>query len=521
MECARDRTTESLAISKPRRVLCGFLVNTKVAEVAIFAHNSLSDSAAAMLCGLFSGRRLRRREDVEPPPEEPLLYAGAEQETSELTTFAVETSSTSREFLPFFGPYAGRRVRFQIDERRTRVFVDGVGIVTQIDLSRGSGSVKDRCITFLHSSKQYNLPPPQPHSLHFVCKQQILLSGVLPPGTPLREARMFDSTAKQAVVVRVWPSSVLAGQRVTPVVECGELKIRVLARLSFGELGWFVREKLGLPTRTTRSVHFIEPGEIYRLQPNRPLKTSHTQLDCFVSLRPLCPTSTSLSRRLPVMMVGRGMREVEVTPCSTVGELDAAIRDLFGVGQHCFIYIPALFSWQDSHASSLKMFADANRPEAMTLLDRHARQFPMVSENNSSFKVADYRGLYLYKLTLADVGLLNEEMPLLSFDVTGPTVPLSFRAFSMIGSSSSGRNSGENYMRVSVDTRIVSVNPHWKASTLMKYVDCVSRAHCTKLIQGNTVVPEKQVIGKLFSREWVVTHPSGRKTVSPNVLRVI
>ena len=57
-------------------------------------------------------------------------------------------------------------------------------------------------------------------------------------------------------------------------------------------------------------------------------------------------------------------------------------------------------------------------------------------------------------------------------------------------------------MSVSVDMRIVSVNPHWKASTLMKYVDCVSRAsHCTELVQGNAVVPEKQVIGKLFSRE--------------------
>ena len=505
-----------------------------------------------MLRRFFRPRRCRVRVAAEPVTKtpEPELYntdAAGESYFGQVSTFA-EVSSRSRKsseqtivkVVPYFGPFEGREVVFCIVHSRTLVRVDGEKISTQLDLTRsprhGHGSVRDTCINFVHDAGRcgYDLPCPQPKSLQFLCKKHIHLSGVLPSGMPLREAKKFESqSTKQSLTVRVWPSDVLRTGASSQTKNA--VKLRVPVHLSFGELGWFLRDKVSLPSSCC--VSFREPDGIYDLQPSHPLMLRHTALDCFVKTNtPSPPQVFTASPRpvlLPVMLVGCGVEEVVITHAMTVVEFEHAVVQQFGLSDECFLYIPALFSQQVRYSTGLKMYTNASRRSGMALLDRHARHFPIVSDNDLNLRV-EYRELTLYNRTVREAGLLQDKV-LLCFSVTGPTVPLCFKAISSnisghstssSSSSSANDSSGANhrsanFVSITIEPRVISINPTWTVSTLLKYVDCVSHFSNRKLLLNDTVVSSDTVIGKLFDRDWIVQSPKGGRTVSPNVLRAI
>ena len=523
------------------------------------------EEAMSKLCKLLCTKW--RRDQTEPnttalvrqQSDEADLYdadAAGESYFGEISTFAEVATRTKRRHSsslqkviivrPYFGPYAGRSVTFATVQSRTVVFVDAERVTTQLDLSSCRGrprmSVRDQCIQFVHDDSrcQYDLPLPQPHSLKFLCKRHIHLSGVLPPGMPLSEAKKFDST-KQAVVVRVWPSDVLSRfrqqrdqERQQQELRGGQqaaancIKLRVPVHISISELSYYARDKLSLPS--TCSLYLREPDGIIELQPSRPLLQRHTALECFVRTDPPRAqpfTSLRASLRLPVMLVGSGMDDVVVSPTTTVVELEHAVTEKFGLSRSTdsFLYIPALLSHQ-----GLQMYMNASRRSAQTLLNRNARHFPIVSDNDPHMAV-DHRELPLYNHTIREAGLLEDRAPLICFEVTGPTVPLSFKAMCHAGSSGhSGSSSSSgatdstyysNYMIVTVETRIVSINPSWTAATLLKYIDCVSHFSCRQLLLNGSVIAATDKIGCWFDRQWLVQSPNGRRAISPNVLRAI
>lgn len=516
-----------------------------------------------MFCRLF--RRRSSRVERESPSSKPLvrqepvselydLDAAEEIYFGQVTTFAEVKHLTLRrtsqgsgmriKVCPYFGPLAGREILFCINQSRngadrTLVYVDGTRISTRLDLSRsspnpsrGRGSVRDTCIHFVHDARRYedHIPLPQPKSLLFLCTKHIHLRGVLPPGMPLREAKKFNSTVKQSVIVRVWPSRYLpAGEGCTAARNA--VKLRIPVHISFAELGWYLREKLGLPASS--SLRFRELDSLDDQQHIQPVTLRHTALECFVKSasqpRPRAFTASPRPLPLPVMLVGRGIVEVVVSPTTTVVEFEDAVIQEFGLSEDCFLYIPALFSHQVSYTTGLKMYATANR-RSVSLLDRHSRRFPIVSEVDPNLFV-EYRELPLYNRTVRDAGLLHEErVPLVCFDVPvlGPTVPLLFKAITTTsilstnsGSSSSSGEHCSNFVNLTIEPRIISINPHWTTATLLKYVDCVSRFACRKLLMNGTVVEKDTGIGKLFDREWMVRNPRGGQSLSPNVLRVV
>ena len=516
-------------------VSCGFTLGRIIALCRLEFICSFANEMAVMtkLLDVFRRRRPRQRRVVAPAvtsDPEPRLYdadAAGESYFGDLSTFSEVFSDNGPRrgdlqvlsFQPFFGPFAGRKVTFELEkaQARTTVYVDSVRISVHVDLAVGKGSVRDRCIVFLHPEPRYelqlqcNLPPPQPPTLKFLCRQHIKLNGKLPTGTPKREADQFDSTAKQVVEVRVWPSNERPrslSERATAL--SAALRVRVPVHLSYGELTYFVRQKLGLPV--TYSIHFHEPDGVCRLEPSRPIEIHTNTLECFVQSPQRLLTSPPPCL-LPVLLVGTGLCEIEVSCSTTVLELEAAIMDFFNISRNIFLYIPALFSSQLSEALSLRMFTNANRQVAMALLDRQHRRFPIVSDDDPHLQV-DHCQLPLYHLTLAEIGLLRMDSPLLCFDVTGPTVPLKFRAFSMTPG-------GANYMLLTEEVRVLSINPNWTASTLVKYVSSMSMLSFRALVRGNSTIPKDQVLSQLFARDWIVTHPSGRKAVSPSVLKCV
>lgn len=471
---------------------------------------------------IFRRRRRRRCSSnsvaPEPTEEEPQLFdSDVVSEIRHLQSYTdldiKKRQPTIITCRPYFGIFAGRVVVFEMDGARTRVSVDGAPITTGLNFSRVIGSVEDKCILFLHCESnrdtQYKIPPPQPHSLQFLCKRSILLHGALPPGTPLQLAQKLSQTAKQTLHVTIWPS---CSRRPSGASASDQrMKIRVPVHLTFGELASFVRVKVGLPS-SVLSLRFRECDGIYDLQSSRPLQMKHADLNCFVDMPQnfLSPLTTG-QRTLPVAMIGSGkIRETRVTPWTTVAELESAIKELFKIkDDNSFIYMPALFRAVDCR---LSMYGNASTTTG--LLDKRARNFPIVADHRPYIKT-DYRQLSIYQRPLSDTPLLEDSLPLICFEVTGPTVPLAFKAFDF-----SDEGIG-NFATIAHSARILSINPQWNATTLLKYIDCISSIMIHKrLVNKGSVVPHNTKIKKLFSREWMVTDPAGRRTLSPSVLRV-
>ena len=137
-----------------------------------------------------------------------------------------------------------------------------------------------------------------------------------------------------------------------------------------------MREALYLQS-SHAALHLRELEGVYPLQPSDPLKSHHTELECFVRVPPVCLT-TPRPFLLPISLIGIGTGEVRVTPATTVLELECAIAELFGLQQGDFVYIPALFSPQVRESLGLGMFLSASRREAdaMALIDQ-SRRFPI------------------------------------------------------------------------------------------------------------------------------------------------
>ena len=157
-----------------------------------------------------------------------------------------------------------------------------------------------------------------------------------------REAHKFNQYSKHTLNVNVWPSYVVRTQPMAGGTK--KLKISMPVCLSFGELKYFMREALYLQSSHV-ALHLREPEGIYPLQPSDPLKSHHTEMECFFRVPPVCLT-TPRPFLLPISLIGIGTGEVRVTPATTVLELEYAIAELFGLQRGDFVYIPALFSSQ-------------------------------------------------------------------------------------------------------------------------------------------------------------------------------
>ena len=131
----------------------------------------------------------------------------------------------------------------------------------------------------------------------------------------------------QTLNVNVWPSYVVCTQPMAGGTK--KLKISVSVYLSFGELKYFMPEALYLQS-SHAALHLRETERIYPLQPSDPLKSHHTELECFVRVPPVYLT-TPRPFLLPISLIGKGTGEVRVTPATTVLELECEIAELFGL----------------------------------------------------------------------------------------------------------------------------------------------------------------------------------------------
>ena len=439
---------------------------------------------------------------------------------------------------PYFGRFAGRWVTFEIDKGAGEILTSmkirvGNTLISRRHCGPRQGSLRDVVLNYVHDvrppadAEEEALVSSQPHSLKFLCEKRLLLCGTV-RGIPLNVAKQFDVTTKQELHIRVWPSEIVRSQTSSSSSSSSSsmLKVRVPMRVSYAELQWFVSEKLGLPN--PYGVKFRNPDGLRDIQSKRPLLSDQTSVDCFVLTEPSPRyTSTLQNLVLPVSLIGRGIEEVPVSPNMSLAEFETQVIRQFGLHSKCFLYVPMLLSTHVTEPTGLKMYANATRKAVLELLDKTERRFPIIYEIDPCMNV-DHRELPLYQQTIYDAGLLeNIGAPIVCFEVTGPTVPLSFRGMcSMSGESSASSTNDSSdrssiFVQFSVENRIVSVNSSWNTSTLLKYIESITGFSCGKVVIGERTIPRDANISQYFCRDWIVRDPRGKYVLSPNVPQII
>ena len=420
---------------------------------------------------------------------------------------------------PYFGRFAGQWVTCEIDQGckttqlpRIQIKVDGKLICSSYYTKRDS--FRDDCILKVHEAQDETSGIlPTPPSLSFLCERQIILCGSVPGlPVPLTVANKIHSTSKQDIFVRIWPREL--AQHVSCVSSFTEsvLKLRVPMRISLSELEWVVCAKLRLPNPP--GVIFYKPDGIRQLFSRCPVLSDQTELDCFVRKaaphpRDACVRMGVECRVLPVSVIGKGIEEVPVQSDMTLLQFETAVVRQFGLFSHSFLFFPFFLSLMNR--IGLKMFCSATRKSAVSLINPSTHKFPtyMIPGMNLNYKCLPF-----YQKSICELGLLSLDEPIFCFDVTGPTIPLSFRAM--------GSTSDRSYLvQYSVENRVVSINSEWTGDTLLKYITTLSGLFYRRLVVDDRSIPLDAVIGPYVKREWVVKGSKGQFVLSPNVLHAV
>ena len=442
-------------------------------------------------------------------------------------------NNTRLVLLPYFGSFAGQWVTCEIDRgckttqlTMIQIKVDGK-LICHLHCNTKCNSIRDVCILKVHEAQDETSGIlPTPPSLSFLCERQIILCGSV-SGLPLTVDNKINSTSKQDIFVRIWPREL--AQHVSCVSSSTEsvLKLRVPMRISLSELEWVVCAKLRLPNPP--GVIFYKPDGIRQLFSTCPVLSDQTELDCFVRKaaphpRDTCVRMGAKCRVLPVSVIGKGIEEVPVQSDMTLLQFETAVVRQFGLFSHSFLFFPFFLSLMDQ--IGLKMFCSATRKNLVSFIDPSARKFPtnMIPHMNLNYKY-----LPIYQKSISELGLLSLDEPIFCFDVTGPTIPLSFRAAGSDYSDSSGASSNHSFstsassifVQYSVENRVVSINNEWTGDTLLKYITTLSGFSYRRLVVDDRSIPLDAVIGPYVKREWVVKGSKGQFVLSPNVLHAV
>ena len=493
--------------------------------------------------------------DIDTEEEEDDVYCG------NINTFALvkskaggfhrgrpshrEKNDTRLVILPYFGRFAGRWVTCEIDRGRcetgqlavVQMKVDGK-LICRRHCNTKRNSIRDVCILKVHEAEPSHDEAsgilPTPPSLSFLCERQVILCGSV-AGLPLTLVNKLNSTTKQDIFVRIWPSELARHVSCVSSPTESVLKLRVPMRISLSELEWVVCAKLRLPNPP--GVIFYKPDGIRQLFSSCPVLSDQTQLDCFVRNAAPHPRDTCVGMGaeclvLPVSVIGKGIEEVPVQSDMTLLQFETAVVGQFGLSSHSFLFFPLLLS--PMHRVGLKMFCSATRKNAACLIDQYTCKFPTTVINNMDPHMSfNYKFLPFYQENICDLGLLSFGEPIVGFDVTGPTIPLSFRAMHTCSdySDSSGTCSTDSssasasaiFVQSSVENRIVSVNDEWTGDTLLKYIATLSGFSCRRLVVAvdNRSIPVDAKIGPYVARKWVVKGSKGQFVLSPNVLHAL
>ena len=476
-----------------------------------------------------------------------------------LNTYAISTVEKRRQpksggvserlvMLPYFGSYAGQRLTFAVSRKNLMVNIkvraDDRTLTTLYEYvkAENTSTIRDLCIKFTNKvqkeatnnvvaetspARHHHGEPStsEPLSLAFLCERKALLHMEELPvhQLPSKYRSFLSASTAQEIRVSVWPSSVVAPE---PSSVC----LWVKPGVSLTEVQWMICEKLSLRARgyNPSKMALYLPHQLEPIPPDTPLDSRrHRQLSCVLQ-QPVAEKQSGQST-VVVSVIGHGIGEVVVGPHCSLLEFEESIRSRFHLQQNSFLYMPQLFrSLKGSENSCcLKMSAKLDQSTSK-LLSTTKRNFPIIDRMPTLNICDSYSQLQLYRMLLRELDLLKAS-PVIVFEVTGPTVPLSFKTIrtqqnphcypDQQPTSTANVQQDSVFALLAVQQCVVSINPNWTVNTLLRYIECISGFPCDHVrLPGGKRPGLKSLVGEDLTTRWS-TIPILNSSTIPELLQ--
>ena len=490
-------------------------------------------------CLPFLRRRVSRKTSTPPPAVEPSGASSALQRSkssdslasissidgnrSSLDSFAVlftekryrRTPNRERGYTlraeklimePYFGHFAGQRLVF--DLRKTESAVVSLKVKAEdqvlVTLNHRPGrkeTVKDQCLKFAHDIALKS-STTQPSRLLFLCEQTILLHQynlpvhLLPP----RYTSLLN-TCSQTVTVRVWPRK----------LHRDVITLKLKPRISIRELQWMLCKRVGLPNPSAVSLYLRDALE--PLSPTSPLPDDCTELECITAPLQQRASSDLSDTSICVSIIGKGIEEIRVNQSMTLYDFEQTVKKAFCLDQESFLYLPQVLRNTRScygQPCSLKMHTVLDDNNTIFPLDNNCRNFPTLYGFVSVCESQTLQSLLLYQMTISELDLFKAG-PVICFEVTGPTIPISFKTMQANRSTedvSTQDTRNSIFSVIAIKPHAISVNPDWTMPVLLKYITCISGFPCKGMRIG-----ERTLVGTVGSdilcRTWFTVNSNG------------
>ena len=406
------------------------------------------------------------------------------------------TRSSGKLYLrPYFGHFSGIWVTFDVRKKldsarnyKIRVKIDGYHSPYPFYLHLRCGIsdltqpvarriLKDTCLKYVHKFEPPNLMlNHEPKSLLFLCERTILLNlnelnlSVLPS---ISFSHLKPSTfSTQDLFIKIW-----YGLSTFPT-KIKRMKVR--QGISIAEIQWMICGKLSVQTEPS-NLELYEYSSTNKLSENSYLSPHQVMFHCIVL--------SSIDRdSIVVSLAGQNIEQIKVDQCMTLNQFQAKVREKFALDSSSYIYFPSVCRNKNvSHCNQITMsaFLDVS---TVPLIHSKQRNLPLV--DGIPLSILKYENLDMYKLKISDLGLLSSNL-VHAYEVTGPTIPITFRTATNIGK-------GE-FALISDRPHAVSINLDWSVQILLKYIEEICHFPCENIVYEGNTLPHSALLKRYFA----------------------
>lgn len=420
---------------------------------------------------------------------------------------------------PYFGHFSGLWVTFDIrrslnsgGNHKIKVRIEGCpdSRTSSINLRHQSSldltksvtrvKIKDLCLQYVHSTKPPNIEfQHNPCSLAFLCEKKVLLnlneidSSILPP---LLFSHLNPSTfSTQDVIIKVWFGSSRCLTRIE--------RMKVRQGISVAELQWMLCRKL---------VVKIEPSKLDIYDYKSMEKLSETSYLTPHQAIFHCVVLPSIHRdSIIVSLVGRDIGQIKVESRDlTLNQFQSKIKETFGLLSSSFIFIPQVYRSKNVRKCNHVAMSAVLDKSTLPLIDNKRRNLPLI--DNTPLTLLEYEELNMSKLTLSELSLFSSNL-VCAYEVTGPTIPISYRTSTTVGK-------GE-FSLISDRLHAISINLTWSVQTLLRYIEEISHFPCENIYYRESVLPHTSLLQQYFADQHWRTKSTDQIDGAPIVVNSI
>ena len=397
---------------------------------------------------------------------------------------------------PYFGHYSDMWVTFEVSSSlpsdnitQVEVTVEGCSKPLSFHLGFDKHSLdvaqsaieialKGMCLKFVYGFQPpaMNLNRP-PSSLSFLCERMIVLNltelnpSVLP--SILFSHLNPCTSSTRDVFVKVWSGA----SSCPPTI----LRMRIKKGMLVAEFQWMIWNRLEKNSQfDLTGFALYENSSTEKLLEKSYLKLNQVLFHCI---------KTSIDRdSIIISLVGQDIKQIKVKSSMTLNRFQEKVRRKFSLDSASFLYFPRIFHKKHaSHSSQVTMRAVLDTA-TVGLIDNKRRRLPII--NGIPLNLLKYDKIDMYKLTISDLDLLSSHLVPV-YEVTGPTIPIEFRALVPDAARS-------DFVLIADGLHAVSINLQWSVLTLLKYLEDVSFLPCVNLSYRGSILPQTELLNGYF-----------------------